>query len=232
MPETSSRRVPTARRSDSRRLAEHIFLTVRTRILAGEYPPGSALSVEDLGAEFDTSRQPVMDAMRRLAGAWLVDIIPQVGCRVAKYSLQESVDLIHVTAQFEGEVAALAARRGTDEQMEQLRLCNERMQQTSDSADLIPQAREMHELILAAAHSEGVARASAQLWEFGHFGWTSAVQDISPVYIADPAYSRANMGALIAAVTSRQTRLARVCAIQWLTGALLAAQIDLPPDLA
>src|SRR3954447_14808976 len=69
----------------ARRLASTVYDQLKQGIVSGEYPPETWLSVEDLCHDFQVSRQPVMEAMRRLSGEWLVEIVPQVGCRVASY---------------------------------------------------------------------------------------------------------------------------------------------------
>ena len=59
---------------------------LKQRLLAGRYPVGSRISIEEVKAEFGVSKQPVMDAMRRLEATGIVQIVPQSGCRVAHYS--------------------------------------------------------------------------------------------------------------------------------------------------
>lgn len=78
-------RHPTPR---ARRLAETVYDEVKDAIIRGVLAPGEKVSVEELCTQFGVSRQPVMEAMRRLSGDWFVDIVPQVGCRVCDYSAQ------------------------------------------------------------------------------------------------------------------------------------------------
>jgi hypothetical protein len=81
----SSSGVRPAAVSSGRRLAPVIYELLKQRLLDGAYRAGERLPVEALKAEFDVSKQPVMDALRRLSSDGLVEIIPQVGCRVAVY---------------------------------------------------------------------------------------------------------------------------------------------------
>ena len=71
--------------SSGRRLAPVVYDLLKDRLLEGEYQSGERLSVESLKAEFGVSKQPVMEALRRLSSEGLVEIIPQVGCRVPVY---------------------------------------------------------------------------------------------------------------------------------------------------
>ena len=93
---------------------------LKERLLSGRYPAGSRISIEDVKAEFGVSKQPVMDAMRRLEATGLVQIVPQSGCRVAAYTTQEILDFFNLFGRFEGEIAAAAASRRTDAQLVEL----------------------------------------------------------------------------------------------------------------
>jgi hypothetical protein len=44
----------------------------------------------------DVSKQPIMDALRRLASDGLVEIIPQVGCRIPVHEPQDVTDFFAV----------------------------------------------------------------------------------------------------------------------------------------
>ena len=87
------------------------------RLLAGGYPPGSRISIEDVKDQFGVSKQPVMEAMRRLESIGIVEIVPQSGCRVAHYSAQEIRDFFNLFGRFEGEIAAAAATRRSEAQL-------------------------------------------------------------------------------------------------------------------
>ena len=60
--------------------------------MEGRYPAGERLPTDDLRVEFGVSKQPVMEALRRLSSDGMVEIVPQVGCRVTRYELQEVED--------------------------------------------------------------------------------------------------------------------------------------------
>src|SRR6478752_4798934 len=50
----------------AQRLGVVILDELRERLLGGLYPVGSRISIEEVKAEFGVSKQPVMDAVRRL----------------------------------------------------------------------------------------------------------------------------------------------------------------------
>src|SRR5262245_57847238 len=114
-----SQSVPGAIPSDrtGQRLSQVLLDELRERLLGGRYPVGTRISIEEVKAEFGVSKQPVMDAMRRLEATGIVQIVPQSGCRVAHYSAQEIRDFFNLFGRFEGEIAAAAATRRSDAQL-------------------------------------------------------------------------------------------------------------------
>jgi DNA-binding GntR family transcriptional regulator len=102
------------------RLGKVVLDELKERLLSGHYPVGSRISIEEVKAEFGVSKQPVMDAMRRLEATGIVEIVPQSGCRVAHYSVQEIKDFFNLFGRFEGEIAAAAATRRSDAQLAEM----------------------------------------------------------------------------------------------------------------
>ena len=94
-------------------------------------PRGSRISIEEVKTEFGVTKQPVMDAMRRLEAVGIVQIVPQSGCRVAHYTAQEVLDFFNLFGRFEGEVAAAAATRRTDAQLAELDAAWQRIEDLS-----------------------------------------------------------------------------------------------------
>ena len=65
------------------RLNHAVYGELRERLLSGRYAAGARLSTEELRTEFGVSKQPVMEALRRLSADGMVEIVPQVGSLVA-----------------------------------------------------------------------------------------------------------------------------------------------------
>ena len=97
--------------SSGRRLAPVIYDLLKERLLDGAFAAGERLQVEALRNEFGVSKQPVMDALRRLASDGLVEIIPQVGCRIPVYGSVDVADFFAIFGGMEGAVAGVAAQR-------------------------------------------------------------------------------------------------------------------------
>ena len=97
-----------------------VYDVLRERLLEGRYPAGTRLPTDDLRAELGVSKQPVMEALRRLAADGMVQIVPQVGCLVTGYDLHEVEDFYLAFGGFEGSIAGIAALRRTDDQLAEL----------------------------------------------------------------------------------------------------------------
>ncbi len=158
------------------RLSRHVYETLRDRLLSGDLAAGSALSVEAVRSELGVSKQPVMEAARLLAADGLLEITPQVGIAVSKYSIEETADFFRMFARFEGSIAEIAGERATRRSVELLRT-----QATSmHSLELLTSPSEraaayrignraFHELVHEMADSPLMAATSRRLWDLSDF---------------------------------------------------------------
>lgn len=158
------------------RLSGQMYETIKTRLLQGAVPAGGRLSVEALRAEFGVSKQPVMEALRLLAGDGLVEIFPQIGCVVSTYSAQEAADFFLMFAGLEGAVAAVAARRCTPAALAELDAVSLRIREVAGDTD--PEARAQGYLTLNRAFHESIHRMSGsriisdtsrRMWDLSDF---------------------------------------------------------------
>ncbi len=160
-------------RRTGQRLGTVVLDELKERLLSGQYPAGSRISIEEVKAEFGVSKQPVMDAMRRLEAIGIVQIVPQSGCRVASYTAQEVLDFFNLFGRFEGEVAAAAATRRTDAQLDELDATWQRIADLEHTTDTTARSRgyrflnrEFHLVIHHMAHSR--VMAELQRTHVGH----------------------------------------------------------------
>lgn len=164
------------RRISGARLAITLYDTIRERLLDGHYPAGDRIVVSTLREEFGVSKQPIMEALRRLSSENLVHIIPQVGCEVAHYDAQEVEDFFRLFGGFEGTIAAVAAERRTETQLAQLRRLADAADPLADLPDAEErsrgyrlQNREFHAAIHDMSHSRIMAETSHRMWDMSDF---------------------------------------------------------------
>lgn len=161
-----------------------------------------------------------MDALRRLSGEWLVEIMPQVGCRVTSYEPQAFRDFLGTFGEMEGQVGALAAERRTPEQLAELeRLLKVLTDNTEDHPTFRRAEREFHSQVLRMANSEIIARLCEQMWDFGDFVHTTLVgtRKEDPQIVRDTLESQTR---LVQAIRNQNQALARLHMAVWLTGVL------------
>lgn len=167
---------PTPLDRGASRLNHAAYDQLKERLLEGRYVAGERLSTEELRIEFGVSKQPVMEALRRLSGDGLIEILPQVGSRVATYGPQEVEDFFLMFGGFEGTIAGIAALRRTDAQLAELDRLSAEIGRLRDETD--PGARShgyrvlnrrFHATIHAMAHSRVMAETSARMWDLSDF---------------------------------------------------------------
>ena len=100
------------------------YAYLKALLLGGGLDPGDQLSSEGVGRVLSISRAPVSDAIRRLTVEGLLEILPQVGCRVVRPVPAELADFYEIFGATEGVIARFAAERRSRAEADQFgRLC-------------------------------------------------------------------------------------------------------------
>lgn len=86
--------------------AQETYRHLLDELLRGRWQPGDIVSTNALAEELRLSRTPVLQAMKRLESEGLVEIVPQVGCRILKPTVGGLEDLFAIRAGLEGVAAA------------------------------------------------------------------------------------------------------------------------------
>ena len=97
-----------------------IHTELRRAIIMGRRKPNERLDVQELTEAFGSSVTPVRDALHMLAQEGLVTIKARSGYFVAHVTLKELRDLLELREVLEVAAIERAAKRITDEQVEQL----------------------------------------------------------------------------------------------------------------
>ena len=100
--------------------ADDIALAIEEAIVSGDLEPGTVLRQEQLSEQFDVSRTPIREALRRLAALGLVSFVPNRGVRVRTISRDELHEAFMVRAELEGLATEVAARKITQEVLTEL----------------------------------------------------------------------------------------------------------------
>lgn len=133
-------------------LANRTYLSLREAILNLSVRPGEALRKGDICATLGVSRYPVAEAITRLSGEGLVDVVPQAGTYVARFSMEEIREGAFLREAIELAAVEALAPRISEDQLILLRR-NLRVQEAlladGDFAGFYKLDREMHAMILS-----------------------------------------------------------------------------------
>jgi DNA-binding GntR family transcriptional regulator len=135
-------------------------------IVTGTVRPGERLDEQSLASRFGVSRTPIREALMQLASAGLVELQPRRGAFVATLSLKEVIERFEVMAALEGACGALAARRITERERQELLDAHQTCAQvaTGGDADAYYYANERyHAVIYQACHNAYLAEQARQL---------------------------------------------------------------------
>jgi DNA-binding GntR family transcriptional regulator len=102
-------------------LAQKTYGSLKQAILSLRLKPGEVLRKPDICQQLGVSRSPVAEALARLAVEGLVDVVPQAGTFVARFSLEEIREGAFLREALELATVELLATTITDEQLVQLR---------------------------------------------------------------------------------------------------------------
>ncbi|OLF09209.1 hypothetical protein BLA60_21685 [Actinophytocola xinjiangensis] len=92
-------------------LSEKAYFLLRDRLVTLEIPPGATIDERDLQDQLGLGRTPIREALRRLADARLVEVVPRRGMFASHVDLGDLRAISEVRTRLEGYAAGLAARR-------------------------------------------------------------------------------------------------------------------------
>jgi DNA-binding GntR family transcriptional regulator len=116
-------------------LAQQVYEHLRERILSNTYPPDAPLPEEVLAAEFQVSRVPVREAIRRLAAEGLVALTPRQCAVVSSLSPKQFLDAYRVREALETLAIRLATPRVTPADLRELDRLQEEMRRQAATGD-------------------------------------------------------------------------------------------------
>lgn len=131
-------------------LRDVVFKTLRQAILRGELEPGERLMEIQLAERLGVSRTPIREAIRKLELEGLVLMIPRKGAEVAKISESNLRDVLEVRRSLEELAIDLACQRMTPEELEELKVTQEKFAlaiKNGDAMQIAETDERYHEII-------------------------------------------------------------------------------------
>lgn len=116
-------------------LSDEVAGRLRAEIMAGTLRPGTFVRLDETAARLGVSITPVREALRTLRGEGMVRLEPHRGHVVAALTRGDIEDIFWLQATITKELAASAARRITDADIDQLTNLNDALAAAVDGAD-------------------------------------------------------------------------------------------------
>jgi DNA-binding GntR family transcriptional regulator len=147
-------------------LHDQVAKRLRGLIQSGQMKPEERLNEIELAERFGISRTPLREAIKILATEGLLELLPNRGARVARFSEEEVDDMLVVLAALEATAGELAARNITPGELADLVRLHARMTRAYDAqhiAEYFELNRLIHESIMRASGNATLAGIYATL---------------------------------------------------------------------
>ena len=147
--------------------SELAYEHIRGELRRGRWPAGDSVSAYALAEEIGVSRTPVVEALKRIEAEGLVEIVPQVGCRVLAPSPSSLEELFGLRRALDGMAARGAAGAAGDEELLRIDGLQRRFEDAVAAGDrrACGEADRAFHLAIAAASGLGrVAAMSERTW--------------------------------------------------------------------
>ncbi|AYJ85161.1 GntR family transcriptional regulator (plasmid) [Sphingomonas paeninsulae] len=195
-------------------LSERAYDHLKEMLVTGTVTDREWFQIDDIATQLDMSRQPVMDALRRLSTEGFVEIVPQVGCRPRRPDVNEIRDFFRLFAEGEAIIAELAAERAEPNVLLTMRLISAQIGALADQpeevggrADMYRSLnRQLHSEMRRAAHSASVAEIVESLGDRSDF-YIACFKD--RVFAPNLKIAHAEHEEIIEAIIARNPRKAR-----------------------
>jgi DNA-binding GntR family transcriptional regulator len=101
-------------------LSDRAYESIKEDILVCHFPPGHQVGQAQLVDRYHIGVTPIREALQRLAVEGYVQAIPRFNYVVTQITTKDVTEIYETRAIIEAAAARLAARRGTDQQLENL----------------------------------------------------------------------------------------------------------------
>jgi DNA-binding GntR family transcriptional regulator len=144
--------------------AEYAYTAIKAMLRNGQLKAGHRLREVELAERLGVSRTPVREALRRIAGDGLIQVVTGRGMIVAEYDKQQVRELYALRGVLEGAAARLAALHATQTELD---LMGELLEASAKVHGLPEETMRLntqfHRAIHEAAHNRYLEQALGQM---------------------------------------------------------------------
>ncbi|WP_421779088.1 GntR family transcriptional regulator [Hoeflea sp.] len=148
-------------------LAQKVYMSLKQAILSLTFRPGEIMQKSEICGELGVSRSPVAEAVARLSAEGLVNVVPQAGTFVARFSMDEIREGAFLREALELAAVEIVAKTITDDQLVLLRRnlrIQEALMQDGDISGFYQMDARMHELIMSFTNFKRLATLAETAW--------------------------------------------------------------------
>ncbi|WP_248927108.1 GntR family transcriptional regulator [Paenibacillus hamazuiensis] len=116
-------------------LSEHVYISLKKKIMKGELPPGHRLIVLEIAGEFSVSQAPVREALERLKQEGLIVGKTNKGSAVSEITAKEIRDIYELRQLIEGHALRAMMKALTAEDISRLEQIVAGMRASVDEGD-------------------------------------------------------------------------------------------------
>jgi DNA-binding GntR family transcriptional regulator len=150
----------TVRLVPRRSLHSDVLAALRDMIIEGELPAGERINETALYPQLGVSRTPLREALKALASEGLVELVPNRGAVVRRFTLDDVTQMLEAVKVIEMFTARAACERATAEEIPALQLLHSRMRACYKSGDRLEYFKlnqEIHSGLVRAGHNDPLA---------------------------------------------------------------------------
>ncbi|MBI5601776.1 MAG: GntR family transcriptional regulator [Deltaproteobacteria bacterium] len=155
-----------------------IFEELKLAIMQGIFKPRERLMERSLAAQFNTSRTPIREALRKLESLGFLRLIPNQGATVNDFSLEDIEALYQVRIPNEKLAAKLSCARISREEIKKLSAINQQFilaVQANDFLSMIAKDQEFHLTLIGLCGNPFLVKIAEDLrlrsYQFTFYFW-------------------------------------------------------------
>ncbi|MFR0568060.1 GntR family transcriptional regulator [Lentilactobacillus parabuchneri] len=146
---------------------QEVYQALRQAIITGELTSGEPIADRVLADRYQVSRTPVREALRQLSAEGFVDVIPNIGTRVAVLPAEQLVPSIMLLGRLEQAAVEMMVTTATKADVKALKAINEDYRQAivnQDWHDAMTADRQFHDYLISRCGSDYAAQFSDLLF--------------------------------------------------------------------
>jgi DNA-binding GntR family transcriptional regulator len=193
----------TVRLVPRRSLHSDVLAALRDMIIEGELPAGERINETALYPQLGVSRTPLREALKALASEGLVELVPNRGAVVRRFTLDDVTQMLEAVKVIETFAARAACERATADEIGALKLLHNQMRacfRSEDRLEYFKLNQDIHSGLVRAGHNEPLAAMhtglQARLKRIRYIGneapakWSGAMAEHDEMMVALTARDR------------------------------------------